>query len=478
MTYTMARFGPPETEKQKSLVELIQDTAGTVLIASNLAEFVERKRKEKAAAARAKAAVKVLIEQLSVVAEAEKVDTSVSSFFMKALRKIFMFVGRKLFTYIVRPIFNFAMRMSMAVVRFVLNTVVRLVIVPLIQVVVGFIAANPITAIVLGVIAAGGGLYWMWNKFFREETQAPAIPADDIKEGQQAVRGDPTDAIVQPVAQGKTAVQPVAPIAPAETPGKSFMDYVEAPIEYTKSLVRRVSDSKFTGFGDDVDAYIKEGTRRFGLPEDVFRGFIKMEAGWTGKMSPTGAIGTGQFIKKTWNDMAATEDGQAIGMTPIGARFRTASDPRYDKRVNTLATALLARDNAVILRKYGLPITGENLYMMHNIGPGIIPVMLGYAPSAATLKAMQQNGMTARQTPAQFLAWQKGNYAVHYAIANKGTKVTGEPIKMQEGVAVASPKPQQVAVAVPATPNSASPSANKLDRTIVRGKGKTLVEIS
>ena len=108
---------------------------------------------------------------------------------------------------------------------------------------------------------------------------------------------------------------------------------------------------KFKGFGADVDRYIKEASAQFGIPEDVMRGIVKMESGWTGAMSPTGAIGTGQFVKGTWDDLADTRDGKNIGMTKIGSRFRTAQDPRYDKRVSTLATALLAKKNAEILRK-------------------------------------------------------------------------------------------------------------------------------
>lgn len=175
----------------------------------------------------------------------------------------------------------------------------------------------------------------------------------------------------------------------------------------------------FKGFGSDVDAYIKESSKRYGIDEKVLRGFVKMEAGWTGKMSPTGAIGTGQFIQSTWNGLAKTAEGKAIGMTEINkSNFRKSNDPRYNKRVNTLATGLLAKQNADILRKNGLAVTGENLYMLHNIGPGVISALKGGSVSAATEKAMRQNGKRPNESAAQFAKRQQGIFSGHYGAAN------------------------------------------------------------
>lgn len=182
--------------------------------------------------------------------------------------------------------------------------------------------------------------------------------------------------------------------------------------------------TKFNGFGKEVDDYIKEASKKYDIPEDTLRGFVKMEGGWTGKMSPTGAIGTGQFIQSTWNSLANTKEGKEIGMIPIDrTNFRKENDPRYDKRINTLATGLLAKQNADLLKKKGVEPTGENLYMVHNIGPGVIPAMKGEPVNAATITAMNQNGMKSGMTPADFVAYQKNNFNKHLAIAN------GEDIK-------------------------------------------------
>ncbi|AHG75442.1 LysM domain protein [Mannheimia varigena USDA-ARS-USMARC-1296] len=190
------------------------------------------------------------------------------------------------------------------------------------------------------------------------------------------------------------------------------------PTDYTKE--KELSKGQFRGFGTEIDSYISEGAKKFGVDEKVLRGFVKMEDGWYGKKSATGAIGTGQFTQGTWNDLAKTKEGQAIGMTMITKKnFRTENDPRWNKRVNTLATALLAKKNGEYLKKHGIEATGENLYMAHNIGlGGFTRAMTGKATEADML-AMRQNGMKAGMTPQDFVQYQKGRYNNHYAQANK-----------------------------------------------------------
>lgn len=185
----------------------------------------------------------------------------------------------------------------------------------------------------------------------------------------------------------------------------------------------------FNGFGGGVDEYIKEAAGKYGIDEKVLRGFVKMEGGWTGQMSPTGAIGVGQFTQDTWNNLAKTAEGKAIGMTNInGSNFRKANDPRHNKKINTLATGLLAKKNAETLKRAGIEPTGENLYMAHNMGPGFVMAVNGKAPfTADTRRNMDVNGGKG-MTPAQFMAFQKKRYLQHYADANNVT-VTKAPIE-------------------------------------------------
>jgi hypothetical protein len=179
-------------------------------------------------------------------------------------------------------------------------------------------------------------------------------------------------------------------------------------------------DAKFKGFGKDVDSYIDEGAKRFGIDTATLRGFVKMEGGWTGRDSNTGAIGIGQFTYDTWNELAGTADGKSIGMKPITKQtFRTQADPRRDQRTNALATALLAKNNADRLRKAGVPVTGENLYMAHNIGTGgFIRAMSGANLSATEWRNLRVNGWKPGMTSQDFVEFQKGRFRDAYASAN------------------------------------------------------------
>ena len=222
----------------------------------------------------------------------------------------------------------------------------------------------------------------------------------------------------------------------------------------------------FKGFGDETDAHIKEASEKYGIGEDVLRGFVKMEGGWNGAMSPTGAIGTGQFIQPTWDGLAAMKEGKEIGMEKIGSRFRKEDDPRRDKRTNTLATGLLAKQNAAQLKANGLEATGENLYMMHNIGPGVMQAMKGGKVNAATEKAMSQNGMKPGMTPKDFVEYQKQRYNSHYAQANapeviaaaKNSGVTSSPV----ATAAAKPEGKTASVAGVTAPRTTAAETNAL----------------
>ena len=195
----------------------------------------------------------------------------------------------------------------------------------------------------------------------------------------------------------------------------------KATVEAVKGAVSTGNSKYAFSFGSKIDGYIKEASKKYGIPEDVLRGFVKMENGWTGKMSPTGALGAGQFTQGTWNGLAKTDAGKEIGMTKINkSNFRKANDPRRNQQINTLATGLLAKQNAELLKKHGLPLTGENLYMLHNIGPGVIPVLKGSSEvSDATMAAMKVNGWVKGMTPKSFVKYQKKRFNGHYAVANK-----------------------------------------------------------
>lgn len=468
MSYTLARF-QPQPKEDKSISESIKDAAQIATLSGRLADWSARKQKQLKDQQRATLAVKFMMSRLEKAAPEDEEDTV--SPLRKILTKILKFAAKKIIKYVVRPIIRFAARIMMNVVRVVLTTLVDYVIIPAIELVVAFAVANPITAAIGAALLVGGGAYWLWDKFFADNAKEPELPKQDTD-----LRGAPEidEEAQEPIEQRRSAPAQTQYILPKVA--EPVPSALEAPLEFVKEQYRKVTGKKFTGFGEDVDAYIKEAAAKYEIPEDVLRGFVKMEAGWTGAMSPTGAIGTGQFIQPTWDALANTDEGKAIGMTVIGKRFRTPDDPRFNKRINTLATGLLAKQNAKLLKKNNIPLTGENLYMLHNIGPGIIDVMLGKPASASTLKAMQQNGMLKGQNAAQFLAYQKGRFSVAYSQANDSTIINTTSPRYKEGTAIAAvTKP--VAPKTQVNPeSSAKVAANSPDKTIIKD-GKKLIAL-
>jgi hypothetical protein len=476
MTYAMSRFQEPLPKL--ALLDAIREGARISTISGKLAALVQKKRKQKAAQAEAEILLKALIQKVDErdTSEEQETGSPIMKLLGKIIGKALKWGAKKIFKMVVKPIIRFAVRMAMNLVRTVLTAVMEYVIVPAIEFVVALAVANPVTAAIFAALAIGGGAYWVWNKFFREQAVEPPKKDVDLRgaaEPLQVGEGMPIP-VATPVSAEYAVSRPASVkkmVAEEEAP--SLSEYVTAPIESTKKLYSKLK-KKFAGFGADEDAYIKEASKMYNIPEDILRGFIKMEAGWSGDMSPTGAIGAGQFIQSTWDGLANTDAGKKIGMTVIGKRFRTPEDPRRDKRINTLATGLLARNNALLLKKNGLPLTGENLYMMHNIGPGIIDVMLGKPASATTLKAMRQNGMLAGQSAAQFLVYQKGRFNVMYEEANASTVISPTDLKYKDGTAIASAAPTQVTKTPQQQQASLVPDSNP-ERTLVRGGGKTII---
>jgi len=78
---------------------------------------------------------------------------------------------------------------------------------------------------------------------------------------------------------------------------------------------------------------------------------------------------------------------------------------------------------------------------MHNIGPGVIPVLQGKPASEATLTAMKHNGMKPGQTGAEFVAMQKEKYNKHYAAANSADVLAKSNASAELKTAAATPGP-------------------------------------
>lgn len=259
-----------------------------------------------------------------------------------------------------------------------------------------------------------------------------AIANDSTSPSRLPVTSSSPSASPISVPQSPSTAQP-APPRPAATPSTV---QPAPPRPAATPPVRSASGRKgsFQGFGDDVDGYIKEASEKYGMDEGVLRGFVKMEGGWTGKASPTGALGTGQFTRSTWNSLAQTPEGRELGMGNVTAEMLEAAkagrpmanDPRADKRMNTLATALLAKQNSrQFLGKDVSQASGEELYMLHNIGPKYTQEAMRGQLSAKGRQALDVNGGRG-MTGEQFMKFQQGRFNEQYAIANAG-RITGKP---------------------------------------------------
>jgi hypothetical protein len=177
--------------------------------------------------------------------------------------------------------------------------------------------------------------------------------------------------------------------------------------------------SAFNGFGSEVDGYIKEASARYQVSESMLRGLVKIEDGWYGKVSPTGASGVGQFTQGTWNWLATTDEGRALGMMPITPyNLDTPFDPRKNKRLNTLATALYARWHLGQFVFRGIQPTDEHLYLAHNIGLDGLHRALQGKSTKQDIRNMRRNGMKSGMTVNGFLVYQSGRFNQSKQIAN------------------------------------------------------------
>ncbi|OOF81986.1 hypothetical protein BKG92_07655 [Rodentibacter ratti] len=227
--------------------------------------------------------------------------------------------------------------------------------------------------------------------------------------------------------------------------------------------------SAFSGFGAEVDSYIKEASVRYQVSESMLRGLVKIEDGWYGKISPTGATGVGQFTRKTWNWLATTDEGRALGMQPITTRF----DPRKNKRLNTLATALLARWHIGQFYERGIKLTDEHLYLAHNIGiEGLHRALQGKA-TAEDIRNMKRNGMKPGMSVRGFLVYQSQRFNQNKQIANfqRASSRTNTPVYRIEN----KPLPANLHWVSPTDTAMrwVEPSSNQANQQVIRWQNPT-----
>ncbi|WP_101776044.1 lytic transglycosylase domain-containing protein [Pasteurella oralis] len=184
----------------------------------------------------------------------------------------------------------------------------------------------------------------------------------------------------------------------------------------------------FNGFDQEIERYITETANTYNVSESMLRGLIKMEDGWNGKISPTGAVGVGQFTVKTWNFLAQTKEGHDIGMQLVTSENRNKPhDPRRNKRINTLAIGLLAQFHLKKFAERKIQQTDENLYIAHNIGlDGLYRALHGKS-TKEDIRNMRLNGMKKKMSVNDFLTFQKQRYNKNKLIANAQSTIWIQP---------------------------------------------------
>ncbi|HEX8590613.1 transglycosylase SLT domain-containing protein [Pseudomonas sp.] len=171
---------------------------------------------------------------------------------------------------------------------------------------------------------------------------------------------------------------------------------------YTNDEASRIRDLKQGGYNTSANLpggmsastqkKIEAAASQSGLDPKMMLSMAAMESGGNpNAISSTGAIGTFQFTGRT---------ASGVGITN-----------RFDEDQNIAGGMKLAQVNQQYLQMRGLPVTPENLYMMHQLGPSAAEEMILGAKSgkninelsAGTQKAVGLNYGKGSTTAAEYL---------------------------------------------------------------------------
>ena len=191
--------------------------------------------------------------------------------------------------------------------------------------------------------------------------------------------------------------------------GRYTDDEAAKIIELKKSGADTSASGK-GGMSINLQEKIAAQAKKAGLDPLMMQRIAAMESGGNANaVSPTGAIGIYQFT----------------GRTASGVGIRD----RFDVDQNIEGGMRLTNQNIASLKASKLPVTGENLYMMHQLGPTAAKeVIRGAAEgrSKADLSPTTQNAMNLNygansKTAADYIATNKRAMDDRYALVTKGT---------------------------------------------------------
>ncbi|MFC0661516.1 transglycosylase SLT domain-containing protein [Eoetvoesiella caeni] len=216
---------------------------------------------------------------------------------------------------------------------------------------------------------------------------------------------------------------------------------------YTSAEAERIRELKTSGANTganlaggmpaDIQQKVRASAEQHGLDPEMMLSIAAMESGGNADaISSTGAIGVFQFTGKT--------------ATGVGIK------DRFDADQNIEGGMKLTQQNAAILQKRGLPVTPENLYMAHQLGPGAAAEVIAGAQSGKQISELSQgtqkgvgfNYGSSSSTAAEYLAKNKAALDSRYQTAVAGSAA---------GVLPAVSPDQVAAVTAPAASPVASP---------------------
>lgn len=228
----------------------------------------------------------------------------------------------------------------------------------------------------------------------------------------------------------------------------SYTDEEAARIRELKTSDANTSANVKGGMSPEVQDKISAQAKKAGLDPVMMQKIAAMESGGNANaISSTGAIGIYQFTGKT---------ASGVGIKN-----------RFDVDQNIEGGMKLTKQNQAVLERAGLPVTAENLYMMHQLGPKAAQeVIRGAAEgkskgdlSADTQKAMNLNYGANSKTAADYIATNKKALNDRYASVTKDTGSAPSAIAKADSPssvvapAVSAPPAQSVAkTVVPAAP--------------------------
>ncbi|PSJ16152.1 transglycosylase SLT domain-containing protein [Nitrosomonas supralitoralis] len=213
--------------------------------------------------------------------------------------------------------------------------------------------------------------------------------ADKVKSGYQAVKGNVSSAIKRAydtaeagVGSALETVMPKGYRHRATFNGIKGGDKLASHGTYTDAEAQRIRALKTSsantsanlprGMPPEIQAKIAAQAKKHGLDPVMMQKIAAMESGGNpNAISETGAIGLFQFTGRT--------------ATGVGIKNR------FDVDQNIEGGMKLAVENMNMLKKQGLPITPENIYMMHQLGPSAAKEVIQGAEKGLSKRDLSQS---------------------------------------------------------------------------------------